>query len=214
MTAKDLLYQYLDYWFVKQQVDHFNYDAIKIREMQIGILLDQFGLTKKHIQITEEHQSEYYNRILNQHSEIEHMSMGSFLEFRADEENKEISNKIATALKQVYSNLPEDKLKNPGIHWLFQNLLGFRKEVYQFTQPEAGQFEGFDPGLQYSFLLRGKLKHKVKNDVEEIDEVLCLILDPRKRVLDKAELIAKFNYPDADLHKLDMEWWMKKFDNY
>ena len=49
------------------------------------------------------------------------------------------------------------------------------------------------------------------SNLEEIDEVLWLLIDPQKRDVPITELISRFNYPDADLDKLDLDWRIEHY---
>ena len=49
-------------------------------------------------------------------------------------------------------------------------------------------FEGFEVGLLYRLHLQKQLQEVTKNNLSDIDEALCLILDPQKRVFTNEEI--------------------------
>ena len=51
----------------------------------------------------------------------------------------------------------------------------------------------------------------IKDNLENIDNTLWLILDPKQRDIDVKELKSKFNYPYVDLDKIDLDW---RIENY
>lgn len=71
--------------------------------------------------------------------------------------------------------------------------------------------EGFSVGLLYSHYLQGQLKKIIIENLDEIDETLWLILDPKQGDIDIKTLVENFNYPNEDLEKIDLEW---RTENY
>lgn len=106
-----------------------------------------------------------------------------------------------------YSDLSDSRLKRFDVRWLFQNLFGYRQEIYNATFPVTGMLEGFSVALHYGWFLQHKLNSVIKENITEIDDTLCTILDPENRVFDK-ELI---KYQDVDIDRIDREWEMENY---
>jgi hypothetical protein len=87
----------------------------------------------------------------------------------------------------------------------------FRQRIYEIATPWGGFDEGFELGLYYGKVHQEKLKTIIRSNTDEIDEILCLIIDPKKIEISEEELIEKFNYESADLKTIDREW---RIENY
>jgi hypothetical protein len=68
-----------------------------------------------------------------------------------------------------------------------------------------GMLEGFSVGLIYSQHLQSEIKNLIRENLEEIDNTLWLILDPKQREIDIEEVENRFDYPDVDLGEIDLE---------
>lgn len=220
MTAKDLLLKALDYRYLWIHPHRVNSKPAKIRLKQIESLQEAFGLSKKYVnplvQITYSIVGSKNKldraRYLNSMSNIEYLVRAEFLHDRPEEKNRELAARAKATIRELYPHAPEDRMNRPvDIAWMFNNLLHFRQEIYNVAYPDEGMLEGFSVGLLYSKFLQRKLKQIVKTNVEEIDDTLWIILDPGKRTIDKDELKKKYNYPDEDLDKIDLEW---RVENY
>lgn len=211
MTAKDLLEKILEYKYMWSSPDRTNSLPATTRMAQIDCLQKAFGLTKDRINpliqiryaVLGQRQDLSRAQHLNKMSNLEYVLCGEFLQDREAKVNLEMND---TVLKQVISLYPEMEEyirgKRIDLQWLFSNLINFRQEVYAVTYPTEGMLEGFSTGLHYSFYLQGKLKKAIKENLGEIDETLCLLLDPSSRTFDKNSI----NYPDADLDSIDLDW--------
>lgn len=216
MTAKDLLHKILDYNHLWSSPERNNSKPAKTRLMQIELLLEAFGLTKKYvnplvqIKYAFTGKKEKWNRALrlNGLTNLEYVLRGEFLRDREKEVNKELSDKVLLKIRDLYPDLTEYIKNKPfDIDWLYSDLLSFRQEVYNLTYPNGGMLEGFSVGLHYSFYLKAQLKEIVKSNLSEIDETLWQILDPLKRDISKDEI----SYPDVDLDNIDREWRMENY---
>ncbi|WP_341899923.1 hypothetical protein [Fluviicola taffensis] len=220
MTAKDLLYKILDYRYVWSLPQNKNSKPAKARLEQIESLLDAFGLTKKYVNplvqikysISGNKQSQDRARHLNKLTNLEYLLNGEFLHDREEHANAELSWKIIETITSIYPEMAGNiNLRPPDIAWLYNNLLIFRQEVYKLTYPNGGMLEGFSAGLHYSFHLQHKLKTLIKENLDEIDETIWLILDPTKQDIEMSTLISKHKYVDYDFDALDLDW---RVENY
>ncbi len=220
MTAKDLLYKILDYNYLWTRADLINDKPSVIRRQQIESLLDAFGLSKKYVNplvqikysIVGKKEESSRAKKLNKLTNIEYLQRGEFLHDRPYEDNQELSDRAIMKIKELYESNPEERKKRPvDIGWMFNSLLNFRQEIYKVAYPSGGMLEGFSIGLIYSQYLQSELKKLIKGNLEEIDNTLWLILDPKQRDINIDELKNKYGYPDVDLEKIDLDW---RIDNY
>lgn len=212
MNAKDLLNKYLDYNHLWASPERINTKPANIRRLQIEALQKAFKLTKDNvnplIQTVYSSEKHRLNRTqyLSQLTNLQYLLQGEFLRDRNEEANKELLDRITSKISSLYPGVSDSILYKTGhIHWLFNNLLNFRKEVFKITSSGSGMSEGFSSGLQYSYYLQAKLKESISDNLTEIDDTLWLILDPARREV----RIDEINYPDVDLASIDMEWKME-----
>lgn len=217
VTAKDLLEKILDYNYLWSMPDRKHSKPAAIRLSQIEALQDAFGLTKKYVNPLvrisyslsgareEIERAQHLNGLTN----LKYLLQGEFLHDREEGANAELTERVMQKCIELYPDLADDvrRKRSADISWLFNNLFHFRQEVYKVTYPGGGMLEGFSAGLHYSFYLQQQLKNVIRDHLAEIDETLCLVLDPAKRIFDKKQI----NYPEADLKDIDREWYM---DNY
>lgn len=216
MTAKDLLHKYLNYdhlWRV-----HTGDEPSKIRLQQLNILFEAFDLSAKnavpsaanYLSVDAEYmpaRKEYLAEV----SDLEYFECGEFLNDKPYNINKEVVKMATTAIGDMKEHTIEGRRNAIHITWLFSDLLDYRRRAYALAWPPGAMMEGYSVGLYYSHYLQHKLTGAIQSNLQEIDEVLWLLIDPQKRDIPLAELISKYNYPDADLDKLDLDW---RIENY
>lgn len=216
MTAKDLLHKYLNYDYLWRM--HTEDEPSKIRLQQLTILFEVFNISTKnalpspanYLFIDADNlmsRKEYLSEL----TDLEYFELGEFLNDRPYATNKEVVKMATSAVGEIMKHSIEGHKNEIHITWLFSDLLSYRREAYRFSYPPGGMLEGHSVGLYYSFYLQHKLREAIQPGLEEIDDVLWLLIDPQKRDIPLAELISRFNYPDADLDKLDLDW---RIENY
>ena len=220
MTVQDLLIKFLEYRYLWNSPSSLNSQSSKIRLQQIESLQNAFGLSKNHVNLLvqikygivgekeELSRSKHINKITN----IEYLYGAEFLHDRPEESNKEIEKIAYKKVRELFPKIPE-RLMEDKLHlsWMFNMLINFRQSAYELSYPEGDMDMGFSVGVYYSKHLMGKVKNEIIDNLQEIDETLCLILDPEKRRIPLETLKEKFNYPDANLEKIDMEHYVENF---
>ena len=208
MTAKDLLHKVLEYLHGWSNV---NDKPATVRLVQIHAMQKAFGLAKKSGSSFIPFRL-FMRGATDDHAALSYLVEGGFLNDRSQAENKIIAERVKAKIQELYPWAPEDNITRPhDIKWLYNNLFNYRRDIYAVTSPDGGMLEGFSGGLYYSFYLKSKLKSVIKENLEEIDETLWLLLDPLKRYIDKEVLIGEYNYPDVDLDSIDYEWRMENY---
>lgn len=215
MNAKDLLYTYFEYQNIWAHEDRAYEYPSKVRREQLEALQSAFGLTKEHVSLwhriklfTQGKKRELSRaRHLNRLTNLEYLGQGEFLHDRPYEENNEVLEMAGNKIKELYYDLPEEMLnRRISIGWMFNDLMQFRQKVHNAMYPHEEMLDGFYVGLKYSQYLQTELKKVILDNLDPIDDVLWLILDPQKRDIPLEDLIANHNYPDVDLEKVDLEW--------
>ncbi|MEO1054638.1 MAG: hypothetical protein AAFX87_28665 [Bacteroidota bacterium] len=89
---------------------------------------------------------------------------------------------------------------------LIQTFLRFSEEVRSLLRFNNGWLETGSVTARYSIHKTQKLiDHIDLTQLDEIESLLCKLLDPEERVFTKSELVGKYNFPDVDLHAIDMD---------
>jgi hypothetical protein len=189
MTSKDLLYKLLNYesrWGLEHQRKS---EPAKVRVAQLIALLKAFDL---------------HNRELNDYDAIRHVLFGRFLK-EEDSLEEGLKQELYRFSKRVL-HIPDDEAPRPlrkhEIKMLYEELMRFRLEVYKLSIDNYIHLEGVNIGLRYSSKLEYELNTVIQEHIVEIDETLCLLMDPQKRQLEGFPP----GYPDVDLDQIDRDW--------
>jgi len=89
--------------------------------------------------------------------------------------------------------------------FIFRSLLHIRTITYRFAAYKSTILAASNHYLT-PYLVADKLQEKLSEEIEVIDEVLRLILNPYAKKLTLDELIDCFEYPNVDLDEIDLEW--------
>jgi len=190
MTAKDLLRKLYDYQYLWAFPQRINSLPAVIRRKQIESLQKALGLSKE-----------------SSLAPMQYMVRGEFLLDRPMEKNREIADRVAITIGQLSPDILREKTIGPGnLQWMFNDLFNFRFETYKLTYSNPETVEVISPGLLYSQYLQHQIQEVIKNNLEEIDEALWLLLDPERRTFSKQVLVDNYAYPKEDLIKIDHEW--------
>lgn len=92
-----------------------------------------------------------------------------------------------------------------GLHNYFEILFSYLQKVEELRSFSSGLLcaSGF---TAYAHSTAWTVTKTVLESVKGIEEDLAFILDPEGRTFTVEELIAEFDYPDANLSELDMDW--------
>ena len=192
MKAKDFLNEYLEYkslWCFEHCIKS---KPAKIRLNRLNSMLNAL-------------------KIANEPFDLSYFEQGNFLKDREIEENYELIEKIQNLVEEKTSSDYEVRKGKFSIAWLFKDLLRFRKEIYDVVQPWSGFGAGFNNVLYFGKIHQENLKKLIRENTDEIDEILCLIIDPQKKVISEKELIEKYNYEVADLDEIDRVWEVENY---
>lgn len=226
LTSKDLLYKALDYdgfWNTSKRMKDSK--PSKSRKAQLDKLFNGFGITKKNARVQSQVPREVntnltvrtvYSTSRNPKSmsrieyiktltDFQYFTQGEFI---ADIDRAKYQNSIEQIISTTKTIFPERlKIIEKGpinLVRLFSNLYNFRLSVYHMFKYSFSQkmSEKFSIEDDYSLYLRKKFMESMANNLSEVDEVLCMLIDPGKRKLKEDEI----NYPHFDLKAIDEEW--------
>ena len=82
----------------------------------------------------------------------------------------------------------------------------FSEEMRNILSFNSGWMEAGSITSQYSIYKTQKLLNNIDlSELKEIESFLFRLLDPQDKIFAESELILKYNFPDVDLHSIDME---------
>jgi len=202
MTSQDFLKKYLDYKCNWSHLFGQNVGPVRVREEQLLALMRAFKIAPTVIT----------NNLEDLITDFEN---GRFLELDHDPiENKAFDKKISDFIDEFFpSDFSIDAYKRRGAYQgIFVSLLRFRVEIDNFKKPSHIRFEGVGPlDLNFVAYHKAKVFESLDNGLIDIDEILCLMIDPDKNDFDKELLIEQYNYPTASLSNIDLEWLEDSF---
>ncbi|MCE7992975.1 MAG: hypothetical protein HEP71_13385 [Roseivirga sp.] len=89
---------------------------------------------------------------------------------------------------------------------LIQSFMRFSEEMRGLLRFNSGWLETGSVVSRYSIYKTQKLIDNIDlTELNEIESLLGKVLDPKERVFTKSELMKRFNFPDVDLHSIDMD---------
>ena len=142
-------------------------------------------------------------------SNFQYFTRGEFIDDKPGEMYQELTNRIISTSKSIF---PEQSgvIDNSSVSLvhLFSDLYSFRHSVYlmftyNYSKKRIKLFSTVD---DYSLHLQRKFVESMNNNLSEIDEILCTLIDPENKIIKEAEI----DYPDDDLEAIDEEWENEK----
>lgn len=233
MTAKDLLYQILDYECHWSRHDAVQCKPAQIRLARIESLASAFGLTyqektgnpRQHkftksklveglaraLGIGKQENAERKVRTFDPVTSMQTVGyiVGGIFLRSPIEVAPSLKEKILEIRNRDVPRMKDEPFRIADVRWLFNTLWNYRKLTYQLTFPPEGMMEGYSAGLYYGYSLRHELNMVIDNSMAlaHIDDILWTILDPSKRHLDAPPA----DYPDVNLDNIDHDWLMENY---
>jgi len=226
ITAKDLLYKALDFdgfWNNSKQI--MKSTPSKYRQQQLDKLLKGFDISKGNaksetqvptlgnfitqtIYSTTTHPTsmsrlEYIETLTN----FKYFTTGEFIADANRDKYQFVIVKVISSIKNIFPEQSEVIEKQPlNLVQLFRNLyncrLGLHHSINFQYKWETKMRKEFSTEYDYSLHLQGNFIKSLETNFAEIDEIICLLIDPTKRTLSEKEL----DYPNFDFEAIDREW--------
>ncbi|UTW63062.1 hypothetical protein KFE98_02590 [bacterium SCSIO 12741] len=89
---------------------------------------------------------------------------------------------------------------------LVQIFMRFSEEMRNLLNFNSGWLESGSVTSRYSIHKTHQLLKSIDlQELHEIEHLLCKLIDPKERTFTKSELIKNYEFPDVDLHSIDMD---------
>ncbi len=228
LTAKNLLYKALDYdgfWNSSKRMR--DSEPSKARKRQLDSLLHAFQISKKNAKSSSQIQArtteknvvwetiystskskkslgrlEYIKTI----NDFQYLTYGEFLADIDREKYRDTLQHIVTLVETIFPD--ETKIidqNSINLVSLFRNLYSFRHLAYNTFETsflKLARSQDFLSEEEYCYFYKQAFIRKIPENFTEIDELLCILIDPEKRSFTESEV----NYPVFDLDILDLNW--------
>lgn len=227
LTAKDLLYKAIDYdgfWNSSKRMR--DSEPAKARKLQLESLLKAFNILKENAknasQIPRQISSKkiiiktIYSTSSNpNHTErleyiktlnnLQYFTYGEFLGDVDRLKYKDFLNHIISVSKiNSPAQIKNIEINSINLVRLFCSLFNIRKIIYHtlesnyIYQPR----NGFSVEEEYPNYLNHLFVNRIPHNLAEIDEALCLLIDPEKKSFNEHEIL----YPTLNLDAVDLNW--------
>lgn len=228
LTAKDLLYKALDYdgfWNSSKRMR--DSESSKARKLQLDSLLHAFQISKKNAKNTSQvpartnkknivtktfysssksHKSLERLDYIKTLNDFQYLTFGEFIADIDREKYQNTLKHIVSLIKSVFPNETKIVEQNSiNLVRLFHSLYSFRHIAYNtfetsFLKPT--RIQDFLIEEEYSYFIKQKFIKKLPDNFTEIDELLCVLIDPEKKSFTEVEA----KYPEFDLAAIDLNW--------
>ncbi|WP_181304832.1 hypothetical protein [Rufibacter sp. XAAS-G3-1] len=224
ITARDLLYQALDYdGFWNTSKSRIASRPSQLRKLQLEKLLVGFGISKvnaksHHAQVNNEHTIQMVDVVSGHHSKsmnrteyiktlnnFKYFSTGEFIADASKEKYQGVIDGIISTAKSIFPEQLEKINEQPvNLTALFRDLYHFRLSIYHMAKYDFSKkrMKLFSIEDDYALYLRTRFIESMDANLSEVDEIVCLLIDPEKRSLEENEI----DYPNHNFEIIDKEW--------
>lgn len=204
----DLLDKILEFVAMTPNQNQWNYGAQNddksrlIRLKQIHSLLKAFSFIEKATLFQKI--SNFLNGDFSK--ELNSVLKGDFIEKRTIEEYEE-----ATKFAQTYLQNKNYKYDRPirlmELQFIYPKMVDFKIKLRELLEFNSDWLEASSAFTIFHIRLTNEISSKLDNNFDELDQILELLINPKKLQFTEQELIDKYNFPKEDLHDIDMNNW-------
>ncbi len=196
LTSKDFLNKYFEFKRMVPELNEWNLKRLKYNEpryyrlKELNSLMKAFGLGDDLL-------NDFTNRgFLTNREESDFEAIYQDIEQYASETNIE---------KSRFGIEEKRLMRERGIAMIFQEFMRFVEEIRGVLRFNSGWLESGSVSTRYIIKKTGSmLKTFDQTKLNEIEKLICLVIDPYDKRISLSELIDKFGYPDVDLRAIDM----------
>lgn len=104
--------------------------------------------------------------------------------------------------------MEKERIRKRGVKMIYQKFVQFSELIRKTLAFNSSWLETGMINSRYIIHKTNDLLKSIDTSkLEEIDKLIVLIIDPKQQSFTKGELIRKYNYPDVDIQKIDMDWY-------
>ena len=209
-TTKDLLYKTFEFRGMVPNSNEWNESSLKynqprlIRFKRLNSLLKAFDLTR-----TEKQKNSLWTILSGKKkvkesemtkNEIEPFLRGDFIHKRESAEYPRIQELI-----EKEKSFDSDTFEQRDIYSFYHHLMKYRIEIDKVLRHNSGVLEASSLGFRSAISLTSELNNDLYKKVEQIDEMLFEIINPKNLTFGEDILIKQYGFPKEDLNAIDMD---------
>ncbi len=104
--------------------------------------------------------------------------------------------------------LEKESMRQIGVKMIYQHFINFSETIRNTLNFNSGWVETGMINSRYIIHKTNQLLKTIDvNKLKEVEELIALVIDPKQQSFTKGELIRKYNYPDVDLQKIDLNYY-------
>lgn len=196
-TVKDFLNKFNEFKAMVPNCNEWNSRSLKSNEPRLYRLKELESLLKA-FEIGSDLLNDYQNRKF-----LEKREISDFEPIIKDIEKYALNDDFE---KERYKSELERIQSTRWFEMLIQNFMRFSEEMRNILKFNSGVLEAGFVMSRYTIGKTQKLLNGIDlTELNEIEDLLCKVLDPKNRVFTKNELIQKHDFPNVDLDSIDME---------
>jgi len=202
----DLLNKVLEFVAMTPNDREWNYKSLShnksrlIRFQQIKSLVNAFSLNIERSKY--EGTSNYFNPDLK--AEIKSILKGDFLKGNKMEDYDELNNVVSQFLKQNNYNL-DRPIKMTELNFIYPKMVNFKSKLLELKDFNSGFLEANSSFTIFHIMLTNFISSNLINNSNDLDNVLELLINPKRKSFTEKELIEKFGFPSDDLNEIDID---------
>lgn len=130
---------------------------------------------------------------------------GQFLYEEGRQDLAGFKTKVEENYSAIFDSIAIEEEEDSDFQFIFEVLLRYRIKMHQFISVKATVFEA--AGInKIPITIMSDIENKLQKDIAAIDNILCYLLNPTRIAYTLEELQTKYNYPDIELDRIDLEW--------
>lgn len=202
----DLLNKIFEFVAMVPDEKEWNYKSLnynkprQIRFQQINSLLKAFTLTENKNILTKT--VNYFNPNLN--VEIKSILNGDFIKNRELEEYSELIDFAKQFLQKNNYNI-DIPVRLIELSFIYPKMIEYKKKLRGLIEFNSGWLEASGTFTNFHIVLTSSISSNLNDKYNDLDQVIELFINPKKKYFTEKELIEKYNFPDEDLQQIDMD---------
>jgi hypothetical protein len=131
---------------------------------------------------------------------------GDFIQNESLEVTIKIHELLSAEFPKIYNKRSKtEKMSSSEMIFFFTKLMSYRKKITDLLDINSGVFAASD-NYELPIIVTGTINRKISKKTKIIDRILILFLESELADIDRKTLINKFNYPDVNLMKIDIDF--------
>jgi hypothetical protein len=100
----------------------------------------------------------------------------------------------------------EHEFYHADVSIVFKSIFNYKQKIASLFSHNSGWLIASGNLLEYNLHVITKTNNSIKNEMEELNQGLKLIINPNNLTFELTELIENYGYPEDDLSEIDFEW--------